>query len=148
MDYFQMTSPCGIDCFNCPLYAAKKNQDLRSMIAENLGIPPEMAQCSGCRAQKGEMPFLGWSEPCPQFTCVTEKGHGFCHECYDFPCEWLHPSAFRAESVPHNYKLYNLLRIKKVGLEKWAAQEASAIRDNYFTGEHPILQKAGKSMKK
>jgi hypothetical protein len=49
---------------------------------------------------------------------------------------------------PHNYKLYNLLRIKKVGLEKWAAQEASAIRDNYFTGEHPILQKAGKSMKK
>ncbi len=146
MDYLQMTSPCGIDCFNCPMHAAEKNEDMRNMIAEKLGISPEIAQCSGCRNQKGKMPFLGWTEPCPQFTCVKDKGIDFCHQCDDFPCHWLHPSAIRADEVPHNYKLYNLLRIKKIGLEEWATQEADGIRKNYFEGEHPILQKAKKTM--
>jgi hypothetical protein len=140
MDYLEMTSPCGIDCFNCGLYAAVGNEDLRKVIAERMGIAPEAAQCPGCRAAKGEMPFLGWSAPCPQYVCAREKGHDFCGECDDFPCQWLHPSAYRAEAVPHNYKLYNLLRIKKVGVEDWAKNEAAAVRATYFTGDHPILQ--------
>lgn len=146
MDYLKMTAPCGVDCFNCRLHAAEKDENLSNAIAQYLGIPSELARCSGCRAQKGEMPFLGWTKPCPQFTCVTEKGLDFCYECDDFPCDWLHPSAFRADEVPHNYKLYNLLLIKKMGLEKWASQEADKIREHYFKGEHPILQKAKKTM--
>ena len=57
------------------------------------------------------MPFLGWTEPCPQFVCVQDRGLDFCYQCEDFPCDWLHPSAFMAEKVPHNYKLYNVLLI-------------------------------------
>jgi hypothetical protein len=148
MDHLQMTSSCGIDCFNCPLHAALDNNDLRNMIADKLGIPADMAQCSGCRNQQGKMPFLGWTEPCPQFVCTQEKGVEFCHECEDFPCDWLHPSAFKADEVPHNYKLYNLLLIKKMGVEEWAESRASNVRDAYFNGEHPILQKAGKTMKR
>lgn len=148
MDYWQMTSPCGIDCFNCPMHAAQSNEDLRNMIAEKMGISPEIAQCAGCRNQQGRMPFQGWTEPCPQYVCAREKNLDFCHECGDFPCDWLHPSAFKAEVVPHNYKLYNLLLIKKMGVEEWAKSEAKSVRDEYFHGEHPILQKAGKTMKK
>ena len=38
MDYKQMTAPCGLDCFNCPLYLAIENNELRTAISKNLGI--------------------------------------------------------------------------------------------------------------
>ncbi|MBN1664745.1 MAG: DUF3795 domain-containing protein [Deltaproteobacteria bacterium] len=49
MDYRKMTAPCGIDCFNCALYAARHNDKLRSVIAENMNISFENALCNGCR---------------------------------------------------------------------------------------------------
>jgi hypothetical protein len=35
---------------------------------------------------------------------------------------------------PHNLKVYNLCRIKKIGLDRWI-EEAGQIRKNYFTGK-------------
>ena len=43
MDYTQMTAPCGLDCFNCPMYLANENQKLKSAISKNLNIPIEKA---------------------------------------------------------------------------------------------------------
>ncbi len=36
---------------------------------------------------------------------------------------------------PHNMKLYNLCRIKKIGIERWIEEEAGQIREKYFTGK-------------
>ena len=36
---------------------------------------------------------------------------------------------------PHNMKLYNLCRIKKIGVERWIEEEAGQIRKKYFTGK-------------
>ncbi len=49
MDYALMTAPCGLDCFNCPMYLANESEDLKNKIAANLGIPLELASCRGCR---------------------------------------------------------------------------------------------------
>ena len=27
MDYYQMTAPCGLDCFNCHFYLARKDKE-------------------------------------------------------------------------------------------------------------------------
>jgi len=35
---------------------------------------------------------------------------------------------------PHNTKVFHLCRIKKVGLEKWAKEEAGDILDTYYYG--------------
>jgi hypothetical protein len=43
--------------------------------------------------------------------------------------------ANKAEMYPHNMKLYNLCRIKKIGLERWIEEEAGEIRSKYFTGK-------------
>jgi hypothetical protein len=40
-----------------------------------------------------------------------------------------------AGRYPHNIKLYNLCRIKKVGLDSWIENEAGQIRKKYFTGK-------------
>ena len=36
MDYKQMTAPCGLDCFNCPIYLMTSDKDPRNNIAMKL----------------------------------------------------------------------------------------------------------------
>ncbi len=129
-----MTAPCGLDCFNCPMYLANENQELRKKISQKMGIPYENAVCKGCRAHNGTIPFLGMTEPCSVYKCIQKKGFQFCNECPDFPCDHLHPYADKASQVPHNTKVFNLCLIKKMGLESWAENKAKSVKDAYFKG--------------
>ena len=138
MDYKQMTAPCGLDCFNCPMYLAKENEGLRAAIAKNMGIPPEQASCNGCRNENGTIAFLNMTEPCNVYKCTAKKGISFCCDCSDFPCDHLHPYADMASQVPHNTKVFNLCLIKKMGLESWAQDKAKSVKDTYFRGKWKI----------
>ena len=40
MDYKQMTAPCGLDCFNCPMYLANENEEMRTAISKNTAYLP------------------------------------------------------------------------------------------------------------
>ena len=132
MDYRQMTAPCGLDCFNCPMYIAGENEELRAAVAKNMGSPLEQATCQGCRDETGTIAFLGMSEPCNVYKCTQEKGIGFCCDCSESPCGHLHPYADMATQAPHNTKVFNLCLIKKMGLEPWARTKARSVRDTYF----------------
>lgn len=132
MDYAHMTAPCGIDCFNCPVFHAKDNEKLRKIIAEKFHIPLEEAYCGGCRNVKGKVAFLGMTQPCSVFRCISEKEISFCHECDEFPCDHLHPYADKADDVPHNTKVFNLCLMKKMGVEAWARNKAGQVRKTYF----------------
>ncbi len=138
MDYKQMTAPCGLDCFNCPMYLAAENENLRKAISKNMNIPYEMAVCKGCRPENGTIGFLKMTEPCSVYKCISEKGLDFCCDCTDFPCDHLHPYADRASLVPHNTKVFNLCLIKKMGLEKWAKEKAESVKDTYFKGKFKL----------
>jgi len=48
------------------------------------------------------------------------------------------PMADEAARYPHNIKVYNLCRIKAIGIEEWARNEAQIIRDRYFKGRFQI----------
>lgn len=135
MDYQQMTSPCGLDCFNCPAYLANEDAQLRASIAEKLGLPYEKARCEGCRNACGTIAFLGDSDPCDVFRCAGEKGLTFCYQCGDFPCDHLHPYADQASVRPHNTKVFNLCLIKKMGLDAWAESKAISVKQTYFNGK-------------
>ena len=135
MDYKQMTAPCGLDCFNCPVYLANEDADLREKVGASLGIDPESAVCPGCRPSGGAIEFLGMTGPCKVFRCIIEKGLDFCCECTDFPCDNLHPYADMAGAVPHNTKVFNLCLIKKMGLEDWAENKAKSVKKTYFKGK-------------
>jgi hypothetical protein len=91
-------APCGIYCKRCP------------------GV--EFYKCKGCREQKGQVKDF---PVCKTYDCVTSKGHEFCYECADFPCEMLQPIVNFEIFAPHNSKVYNLIMIQKHGLEKWNA---------------------------
>jgi len=138
IDYKAMTAPCGLDCFNCTLYFASTNDEIRKMVAEKMGISYEMAQCKGCRNENGTNCAIGMTEPCKVYKCIKEKYFGFCYECPDFPCDNLHPFADMASVRPHNIKIFNLCLMKKMGLEKWAKESSKQVRDTYFKAKFSI----------
>jgi hypothetical protein len=126
-----LTAPCGLDCFNCELHKNNVTDEMREMVSPMLGIPPAEVQCDGCRTQKGERLGLPL---CETYQCATEKGVEFCVECDEFPCSMLQPARDGADRYPHNLKMFNLCRIKAVGVDKWA-EEAVDIRKKYFLGK-------------
>jgi len=135
MNYIRMTAPCGLDCFNCPLYLAAENKELQAAIAKNMNIPIEKAVCRGCRDEDGTIPYLNMIEPCNVYRCTQQKKIGFCCDCSDFPCDHLHPYADKASEVPHNTKVFNLCLIKKMGVENWATDKAQSVKKTYFKGK-------------
>ena len=138
MDYKLMTAPCGLDCFNCPVFLAKDNEQIRKIVAEKTSLPFEIAYCEGCNPQKGVMHQFGKTEPCNVYKCITEKGIEMCSDCDEFPCDHLHPYADMATEVPHNTKVFNLCLIKKMGLEEWAKSKAKEVKTTYFNGKWKI----------
>ncbi|MFW6125547.1 MAG: DUF3795 domain-containing protein [Chloroflexota bacterium] len=117
-DEAELIAPCGLYCGACPVFRAASDEALARRVAENLGIPVEQARCRGCRAEKGHIPSMG--EPqCPTYECVEQKGLRFCYECADFPCLKLAPCADKAQTLPHNSKVYNLVLLQKLGPDRW-----------------------------
>ena len=118
MNYFKFTSPCGLDCFNCPMYLANENEELRAKISKNSGIPFNQALCKGCRDEQGAPDFLNWTEPCNVYKCITKRNLDFCCFCEDYPCKEL--NEFMNDKWPHHWTMeHNLAFIRDHGVEKW-----------------------------
>ena len=126
-----LTAPCGLDCFNCELYEDNLTDELEERIHVKMGVPKEEISCRGCRQQDGKHFHL--PNGCATLDCVKAKRVDFCCNCNDFPCAFLAPTPDQAARYPHNFKVFNLCRIKKVGLERWIQEEAGPIRKKYFT---------------
>ncbi|MCP4216702.1 MAG: DUF3795 domain-containing protein [bacterium] len=136
-DKKELTAPCGLDCFNCLIQEDNLTDEFAQMMHEKIGVPIEAIACKGCRQQDGKHFHLG-PNSCPTLDCAKSKNVDLCCDCDSFPCALLAPTADGAAQYPHNYKLYNLCRIKKVGLEQWIEKEAGDIRKKYFTAEFVV----------
>jgi len=124
------TAPCGLDCFNCTVFETNITDEIQSAIALEMGIKPADVSCRGCRTEEGCRLFKG----CKTLECVNTKNVTYCFECDGFPCEKLQPASQGADRYPHNFKLFNLCRMKVVGIENWAENESVSIREKYFKG--------------
>ena len=131
IDYAYMTAPCGLPCFECYLYLARFDQNMAETIAGIFKVSPEEITCKGCRAEDGKIAHLPME--CRVYKCIGDTKMSTCAECNDFPCEYLHPYSDQAMK-PHNTKVYHLCRIQKIGIEKWAKEEAGEILDRYYYG--------------
>lgn len=131
-----LTAPCGIDCFNCEIHQKNLSKEVAEVLHTKYGWPKEEIACKGCRQQDGKHVHI--PQGCATLDCVKSKGVQFCSDCGEFPCSLLAPMADMAAIRPHNIKLYNLCRIKKIGLERWIDEEAGQIRKKYFTGKFSV----------
>lgn len=138
----ELTTPCGLYCGTCPLYLAYKDKRMAEQISRKYNIPIEAASCIGCRPSDG-IPTPCAGKKCSNYSCAEEREHFICIECDDFPCNKLAPAAEKADVIPHNMKLHNLLLIKKHGLEAWV-EKVPGLVNQYFNGtivygEGPML---------
>jgi len=141
----ELVSVCGLYCGICPIHEATNDRALAEKIASRRGNKLEDVHCAGCRAEKGIIPIMG-PAICQTYDCsVNRKKVEFCFQCDEFPCLKLAPCADRANEIPNNMKIYNLLLIQKNGLEKWL-KEAENIQRIYCRGkkkrggDEPILE--------
>lgn len=92
-------SVCSINCARCKLR--------------------EKGECAGCRGPLD----AHWSPGCKFLPCAKAKGHRYCFECGEFPCDKL--QAFASDGHDHHrLAVENLKQMKAVGLEKWIAKQS------------------------
>ncbi len=136
----QMVSPCGYCCLSCPAYEKSVCTDEIAIQKEaaraNLSVEKLRGMCAGCRPRQGS-PF--GDIPCQTYDCcVNGKGLDFCYQCDEFPCLKLAPVSGRAEVRRHNTKIYNLLMLKKLGLDEYI-RRSGEISLQWVKGKTPIL---------
>jgi hypothetical protein len=80
---------CGLDCAQCPIYIATKNNDeeLRKKTAEEWNLDVDDLYCDMCNTNSGRLaPFC---LNCPIRDCAQGNNFSTCAECPDYPCEIL-----------------------------------------------------------
>ena len=121
-DDITLIAPCGIHCGACPMYKVKDDPSLREGLVKRInwnGVP-----CPGCRSAKGKHQLIQGT--CATYACVSSRGHDFCYECKDFPCEHF---AWILERYPQ--KLEEQKNFKKLGFEKWLRFHAERAEKGY-----------------
>jgi hypothetical protein len=120
-------SVCGLNCARCDIrQAGLGDERLRDEILEwfrtehSEAVAPEQIRCGGCRGPTTSH----WSPDCKMMNCAKERGHSYCFECGDFPCNKL--EEFSLDGVPHHERtVENLRRMQEIGLDGWMKEQES-----------------------
>ncbi len=137
----ELVAPCGIDCGICEMHTCKDNPEMLEYFVSK-GYPKEALPCKGCNVVKGKCPVM--TTECETYHCVQNRNLTSCASCDEFPCDKLQPSADMANILPHNLKVYNLVTIQRIGVEKFT-DVSSRIKNLYYKGTMVIG--AGPKMK-
>jgi hypothetical protein len=88
----EMIAVCGLECHKCDIREATDNPQVAQQIADwfkkkrNEDVKLEDIRCLGCKGDRNRH----WSADCWILQCcVDEKGHQFCCDCDQFPCDRL-----------------------------------------------------------
>lgn len=125
-------APCGLYCGVCAIHIAGRdnNQKFKERLVGLYqgGVPgkgtlpnsdqltPDSIHCSGCLSDDRFM----HCQQCEIRDCTTKKGYAGCHECDDFPCEYIDNFSM---SVGKKVILRVIPYIREVGIEKWIEDE-------------------------
>ena len=94
----------------CGLYCGACANLIRSANARK----PSDVKCLGCKSAKPPK----WGSTCKIKACAKERGHDFCSQCKDYPCEKLHDFHY----CGRDYRLlgaHNCEVIRDKGPEAW-----------------------------
>lgn len=119
-------APCGLYCGVCGIYYATRdnNEKFKERLVSvyNGKLPwveevtKESVTCEGCLSDNPSV----FCTKCQIKDCTREKGYQGCHQCADFPCEFI-------ENFPMPVGKKVIMRAipywQKHGTEKWVADE-------------------------
>jgi hypothetical protein len=87
-----MIAVCGLECHKCDILKATTDPQIARNIADwfkregNEDVKPDDVCCLGCKGDRDKH----WAADCWILQCcVDKKGHEFCWQCDEFPCDKL-----------------------------------------------------------
>ncbi len=101
-----------------------EGDDVQSYSLEDIqGIYREVSQAAFCFVIELDGRAIGdcWLQEM-NIPCAEDKGHRYCFECDEFPCDRL--NAFASDGHEHHrLAVENLKAMREMGPEKWIAQQ-------------------------
>jgi len=113
-----LLSPCGLYCGVCAVYMATRDDNLKfkERLTKVYNIPLEEVHCGGCLSDD----VILFCNICKIKTCVQSKGYEGCHQCDDWPCEYI-------DNFPMPVGKKVIMRAipqwREWGTEKWVEEE-------------------------
>ncbi|MDY6795098.1 MAG: DUF3795 domain-containing protein [Actinomycetota bacterium] len=115
----RLLAPCGLYCGVCAVLIAHHddNDKFKERLTGVYGLKSvEDIHCKGCLSDD----LFIFCESCPIRECCKDKGIEGCHQCDDFPCEFI-------EKFPLEVGKRVIIRAipyrREVGTEKWVEDE-------------------------
>ena len=116
----ELAAPCGLYCGVCGIFVATRdnNEKFKERLAPVYGAKGEDLNCDGCLSQR----VFGYCQVCPIKSCCKEKKIEGCHQCNDFPCQFIDTFPI---PVGKKVILRSVPRWREIGTEKWIEEEES-----------------------
>jgi len=114
----ELAAPCGLYCGVCGVYIAHRDNNVKfkERLTSVYNVPVGEIACEGCLSSS---PF-GFCLTCSIRSCSAGKGIEGCHQCSDFPCQWIEDFPFE---VGKKVILRAIPTWRELGTERWMEQE-------------------------
>lgn len=112
-----LLAPCGLYCGVCAIYLAHKedNWKFKNGLAKYYQCAPEEIVCKGCLSEERFVHCKG----CSIRECTFLRGVEGCHQCDDFPCEFIS----ELPSLGQKVALRAIPAWRELGTERFVRQE-------------------------
>jgi len=114
----ELLAPCGLYCGVCAILIADRdnNPKFKERLSTVYNVAADEIQCQGCLSSKR---FI-YCRVCPIRDCVKEKGLEGCHQCREFPCQFMEDFP-----MPVGKKVISraIPQWREWGTERWVAEE-------------------------
>jgi len=127
-----LVAPCGLYCGVCAIYMADRDNNLKfkerlvdvykgdvpgkGRLDDSKNLSVDDIKCSGCLSDD----VFIYCKQCEIKNCTTEKGYSGCHQCDQFPCQYI-------EDFPMTVGKKVILRAipywREVGTDKFVEDE-------------------------
>ncbi len=127
-------SPCGLYCGVCAIHIAGRDNNRKfqerlvslyqgdipgkGTLPNSEKLTPEDIHCRGCLSDD----LFMHCKQCEIRNCTQEKGYSGCHECDEFPCDFIENFSM---TVGKKVILRSIPYRREVGTEKWVQDEES-----------------------
>ena len=114
----ELAAPCGLYCGVCAVYIADRdnNTKFKERLTTVYNLPVEEIQCEGCLSER---PII-FCQNCSIKACTEKKGIEGCHQCADFPCQFINDFPI---DVGKKVIMRAIPTWRELGTEKWMEEE-------------------------
>ncbi len=114
----KLAAPCGLYCGVCAVLIAHRdnNTKFKERLTAVYGVTVGEIKCKGCLSDD----LFAYCRTCSIRACAIDKGIEGCHQCDDFPCQFIDDFPL---PVGKKVILRAIPAWRELGTERWMEEE-------------------------